>query len=188
MLTIAIALADRSGFISPCLAPRGSTAYHTGGCKRQIYLRNVRSSIKCERATKTFSSAPKPRLAKNIDSIAPHTRFHASARARPGFPCAPRNAPRRKGGPAEMAMARWPMAALLRFNPVRAPAVRCALATALLRGAAPSRLSSHPTPPHPLRSRGELCVDLRGVNGGLKATPPPLGPPRPTGSTRAACL
>ena len=39
-----------------------------------------------------------------------------------------------------------------------------------------------------MRSRGELCVDLRGVNGGLKATPPPLGPPRPTGSTRAACL
>ena len=26
------------------------------------------------------------------------------------------------------------------------------------------------------------------VNGGLKATPPPLVPPRPTSSTRAACL
>ena len=47
-----------------------------------------------------------------------------------------------------------------RFNPVRAPAVRCALATALLRGAAPSRLSSHPAPPHPLRSRGELSASI----------------------------
>eukprot|EP01048_Picozoa_sp_COSAG05_P006701 COSAG05_NODE_446_length_9772_cov_117.012923_8_plen_105_part_00 len=33
-----------------------------------------------------------------------------------------------------------------------------------------------------------LCGDLRGVNGGLKATPPPLVPPRPTGSTRAKHL
>ena len=29
---------------------------------------------------------------------------------------------------------------------------------------------------------------LRGVNSGLKATLPPVGAPRPTGSTRAACL
>ena len=71
------------------------------------------SSIKRSLARKTFSSAPKPRPSENSNPIAPHTRFHASARARPGFPCAPRNAPRRKGGPAEMAMARWPMAALL---------------------------------------------------------------------------
>ena len=42
------------------------------------------------------SSAPKPRPAENTKSIAPHTRFHASARARSGFPCAPRNAPRRR--------------------------------------------------------------------------------------------
>ena len=40
-------------------------------------------------------------------------------------------------------------------------------------------------PPHPLRSRGELCVDLRGVNGGLNAIPLPAGASRPTGSTRA---
>ena len=33
-----------------------------------------------------------------------------------------------------------------------------------------------------------LCDDLRGVNGGLKATTPPLVPPRPTGSTRAHCI
>eukprot|EP01048_Picozoa_sp_COSAG05_P004935 COSAG05_NODE_280_length_12288_cov_4.797933_10_plen_171_part_00 len=30
--------------------------------------------------------------------------------------------------------------------------------------------------------------DLRGVNGGLKATSPPLVPPRPTGYTRAHCI
>ena len=72
------------------------------------------SSIKCERATKIFSNASKPRPAENTRSIVPHyARFHASARARSGFPCASRNAPRRKGGPAKMAMARWPMAALL---------------------------------------------------------------------------
>ena len=73
---------------------------------RSIY--RVVSSIKRVLARKTFSSAPKPRPSENSNPIAPHTRFHASARARPGFPCAPRNAPRRKGGPAEMAMARWP--------------------------------------------------------------------------------
>ncbi len=33
-----------------------------------------------------------------------------------------------------------------------------------------------------------LCGDLRGVNGGLKTTSPPLAPPRPTGSTRARRL
>ena len=78
---------------------------------RSVY--RLVSSIKRSLARKTFSSAPKPRPSENSNPIAPHTRFHASARARPGFPCAPRNAPRRKGGPAEMAMARWPMAALL---------------------------------------------------------------------------
>ena len=51
-----------------------------------------------------------------------------------------------------------------------------------------SRLLWPPRPPPPLRSRGELCVDLRSVNGGLNAIPPPLVPPRPAGSTRAACL
>ena len=85
---------------------------HTLGVKGRSIYWDV-SSIKRSLARKTFSSAPKPRPSENSNPIAPHTRFHASARARPGFPCAPRNAPRRKGGPAEMAMARWPMAALL---------------------------------------------------------------------------
>ena len=91
---------------------RRATCYHTLGVKGKSIYRDV-SSIKRSLARKTFSSAPKPRPSENSNPIAPHTRFHASARARPGFPCAPRNAPRRKGGPAEMAMARWPMAALL---------------------------------------------------------------------------
>ena len=91
-----------------CLQKGGRTLGVKG---RSIYW--VVSSIKRSLARKTFSSAPKPRPSENSNPIAPHTRFHASARARPGFPCAPRNAPRRKGGPAEMAMARWPMAALL---------------------------------------------------------------------------
>ena len=85
---------------------------HTLGVRyRSVY--RVVSSIKRSLDRKTFSSAQKPRPSENSNPIAPHTRFHASARARPGFPCAPRNAPRRKGGPAEMAMARWPMATLL---------------------------------------------------------------------------
>ena len=42
-----------------------------------------------------FSSTA--RASENSNPIAPHTRFHASARARPGFPCAPRNAPPRRG-------------------------------------------------------------------------------------------
>ena len=95
--------------------PRGTLRMSRNRCKIQICrsVYRVVSSIKRSLARKTFSSAPKPRPSENSNPIAPHTRFHASARARPGFPCAPRNAPRRKGGPAEMAMARWPMAALL---------------------------------------------------------------------------
>ena len=53
-----------------------------------------------------------------------------------------------------------------------------------------------PRAPQGLRSAGGAAARslelfaaiLRGVNGGLNATPVPTGAPRPTGSTRAACL
>ena len=48
-------------------------------------------------------SAPKPRPAENIESIAPHTRFHAQRPAPQGRP---------RTVTTEMVMARWPMAAL----------------------------------------------------------------------------
>ena len=38
------------------------------------------------------------------------------------------------------------------------------------------------------RSLELFAAILRGVNGGLNATPVPTGAPRPTVSTRAACL
>ena len=53
-----------------------------------------------------------------------------------------------------------------------------------------------PRTPQGLRSAGGAAARslelfaaiLRGVNGGLNATPVPTGAPRPTVSTRAACL
>ena len=55
------------------------------------------------------------------------------------------------------------------------------------RGPQSPLLTSCAAPPLAV-SRRALCVDLRGVNGGLNATSPPLVPPRPTGSTRARRL
>ena len=81
-----------------------------------------------------FSSTA--RASENSEPIAPHTRFHASARARPGFPCAPRN--QRPAPQAEMAMARWPMATLLSSV---AP-IGCHPSD--VRGMLPSELSADP--------------------------------------------
>ena len=111
---------DDACMASSCLLPEPTHVHaancwkHTGPETAILFFVPISDQIAavkfCGAVSRVSTTA---RASENSNPIAPHTRFHASARARPGFPCAPRNAPRRKGGPAEMAMARWPMAALL---------------------------------------------------------------------------